>query len=83
MEQTQVARREQSPKGEGDTMSSSNLVRLGGGLASILGGALLLVGHLFNLGGDAEYGTVLGSSLVLTAHVSLVFALVALFSAQT
>lgn len=82
MEQTQVDRRGQSPSGEGNTMSSSNFVRLGGGLASILGGTLLLVGHLLNLGGDPEYGTVLGSSSVLTAHVALVFALVALYAAQ-
>jgi hypothetical protein len=63
-------------------MSSSSLVRLGGGLASIVSGVLLVVGHLLNLGGDPEYGTVLGESLVLTAHVALVFALVALYAAQ-
>jgi hypothetical protein len=45
-------------------------------------GILLLVGHLLNLGGDPEYGTVLGSSAVLTAHVILVFALVALYAVQ-
>ena len=63
-------------------MSSSNLIRQGGGIASIVAGVLLLVGHLLNLGGDPEYGTVLGSSAVLTAHVILVFALVALYAAQ-
>lgn len=63
-------------------MRSSNLVRTGGGLASAAAGILLLVGHLLNLGGDAEYGTVLGSSSVLIAHVLLVFALVALYAAQ-
>jgi hypothetical protein len=63
-------------------MSSSNLVRTGGGLASAAAGILLLVGHLLNLGGDPEYGTVLGSSSVLAAHVLLVFALVALYAAQ-
>jgi hypothetical protein len=63
-------------------MSSSNLVRTGGGLASAAAGILLVVGHLLNLGGDAEYGTVLGSSSVLAAHVLLVFALVALYAAQ-
>jgi hypothetical protein len=63
-------------------MSSSNLVRTGGGLASAAAGILLLVGHLLNLGGDPEYGTVLGSSSVLAAHVVLVFALVGLYAAQ-
>lgn len=63
-------------------MSSSNFVRVGGGLASAASGVLLLTGHILNLGGDPEYGTVLGSSLVLTAHVALVFALVALYAAQ-
>jgi hypothetical protein len=62
-------------------MSSSNLVRLGGGLASAAAGVLLVVGHILNLGGDPDYGTVLGASLVLTAHVVLVFALVALYAA--
>src|SRR5215212_9602029 len=63
-------------------MSSSNFARTGGGLASAAAGILLLVGHLLNLGGDPEYGTVLGSSSVLTAHVLLVFSLVALYAAQ-
>jgi hypothetical protein len=35
-------------------MSSSNLVRAGGGLASAAAGILLLVGHLLDLGGDPE-----------------------------
>ena len=63
-------------------MMSSNLVRVGGGLTSVAAGILLPVGHLLNLGGDPEYGTVLGSSSVLAAHVVLVFALVALYAAQ-
>ena len=63
-------------------MSSSGLVRLGGGLASIVAGVLLLLGHVLNLGGDPEYGTVLGSSSVLAAHILLVFALVVLYAAQ-
>ena len=45
-------------------------------------GILLPVGHLLNLGGDPEYGTVVGSLAVLTAHVLLVFALVALYAVQ-
>lgn len=63
-------------------MSPQNLIRSGGGLAVILAGVLLLLGHLLNLGGDPEYGTVLGGNSVLTAHVLLVFALVALYAAQ-
>jgi hypothetical protein len=60
----------------------SNFVRTGGGLASAAASLLLLFGHLLDLGGDPEYGTVLGGTLVLTAHVALVFALVALYAAQ-
>jgi hypothetical protein len=48
----------------------------------VVAGILLLLGHLLDQGGDPEYGTVLGSCAVLTAHVVLVFALVALFAAQ-
>ncbi len=61
---------------------SSNLIRIGGGLTSAAAGLLLLLGHLLDLGGDSEYGTVLGGSLVLAAHVVLVFGLVALYAAQ-
>ena len=64
------------------TLASWNLIRAGGGLASAAAGILLLVGHVLNLGGDPEYGTVPGASSVLTAHVLLVFALVALYAAQ-
>ena len=63
-------------------MSLENLVRTGGGLTSAGAGLLLLLGHILDLGGDPEFGTVLGGSLVLTAHVVLVFALVALYAAQ-
>src|SRR5215216_4137254 len=63
-------------------MSSSSLVRFGGGLASAAAGILLLLGHVLNLGGDPEYGTVPGASSVLVAHIILVFALVALYAAQ-
>ncbi len=63
-------------------MALSNLVGSGGGLASAASGLLLLAGHLFNLGGDPQYGTVLGLFLVLTAHVALVFVLVALYAVQ-
>jgi hypothetical protein len=63
-------------------MSPSVAIRWGGGLASVAAGLLLLVGHIVNLGGDPEYGTVLGESLVLGAHALLVFALVALWAVQ-
>jgi hypothetical protein len=63
-------------------MPSSNLIWTGGGLASAAAGLLLLLGHLLDLGGDPEYGTVLGGTLVLTAHVVLAFAIVALYAAQ-
>ena len=63
-------------------MPSSNLIWRGGGLASAAAGLLLLLGHLLDLGGNSEYGTVLGGSLVLAAHVVLVFGLVALYAAQ-
>ena len=63
-------------------MPSSNLVRTGGGLASATAGILLLFGHLLDLGGDSDYGTVLGGALVLLAHVVLVFALMGLYAAQ-
>ena len=54
-------------------MPSSNLIWTWGGLASAAAGLLLLLGHLLDLGGNSEYGTVLGGSLVLAAHVVLVF----------
>jgi hypothetical protein len=63
-------------------MPVSNLVRIGGGLASTAAGILLLLGHLLDLGGDSDYGAVLGGALVLTAHVVLVFALMGLYAAQ-
>lgn len=50
-------------------MSSQNPIRSGGGLASNLAGALLLLGNPLNLGGDPEYGTVLESLSVLVAHI--------------
>ena len=63
-------------------MTSSKLIWQGGGLASIVAGLLLLVGHVVNLGGHPEYGRVLGEILVLIAHLALIFALVALYAAQ-
>jgi hypothetical protein len=63
-------------------MSPSAAIRWGGGLTSVAAGILLLLGHVINLGGDPEYGTVLGETLVLSAHALLVFSLVALWAVQ-
>jgi hypothetical protein len=63
-------------------MSPSAAIRWGGGLTSVAAGILLLLGHLVNLGGEPEYGTVLGGTLVLSAHALLVFALVSLWAVQ-
>jgi hypothetical protein len=63
-------------------MSPSAVIRWGGGLTNVAAGPLLLLGHIVNLGGNPEYGTVLGETLVLSAHALLVFALVALWAVQ-
>jgi hypothetical protein len=63
-------------------MSPSAATRWGGGLTSVAAGVLLLLGHIVNLGGDPECGTVLGEVLVLSAHALLVFALVSLWAVQ-
>ncbi len=63
-------------------MSTSAAIRWGGGLTSVAAGLLLLLGHIVNLGGDPEYGTVPGEASVLSAHALLVFALVALWAVQ-
>ncbi len=62
-------------------LRQSNLVRVGGGLSGAAAGILLLLGHLLDIGGDPQDGTVLGGTLVLAAHVALVFGLVALWAA--
>ena len=61
-------------------MVTCTAVRSGGGLASAAAGLLLLVGHLLNLAGDPEYGTVVGETVVLRIHILLVFDLMALWA---
>ncbi|HET7323723.1 MAG TPA: hypothetical protein VFJ06_05270 [Halococcus sp.] len=57
--------------------------RIEGGIGSIVGGLALLLGHLFNLGGDPTAGTALGTGFVLVGHIVLVFAFVGLYARQT
>lgn len=53
------------------------------GYASVLAGALLMVGHCLNLGGGIEFGTIAGSTCVFTAHLLLTFALIGLYAFET
>jgi hypothetical protein len=57
--------------------------RLLSGYTSIISGILLIFGHILNLGGGMEFGTVLGETLVLSAHLLLVFAFLGLFEVQS
>jgi hypothetical protein len=52
------------------------------GYASLLCGLLLFLGHLINLTGSPEYGTVWGSSLIFLAHILIVFAFIGLYEGQ-
>lgn len=63
-------------------MSSSTFFRTEAAIASLLAGGLLIGGHLLNYGAG-EYGTVLGTGLVLAAHVALVFTFVGVHAAQS
>jgi hypothetical protein len=53
-----------------------------GGYTSIISGILLILAHTLNLGGSNEFGTELGETLVLTAHLLLVFAFFGLYEVQ-
>lgn len=66
----------------GNVMSSSNILRLAGGISSFTSGILLFLAHFINMSGKTEYGTVLGNSLVFIAHILLVFAFIGLYHAQ-
>lgn len=58
-------------------------LRFDGGVAGVLAGVLLPLGHLLNLGGDPATGTGLGKALVLAGHTVLVFAFVGIYARQT
>jgi hypothetical protein len=62
--------------------SPSPFFRLEGGLAALVTGILLILGHLANLGGPAGVGTVTGMSLVMAGHAVMVLALVGLHAKQ-
>lgn len=63
---------------------SSLTLEFDGGVAGMLAGLLLPFGHLLNyLGEDAATGTELGKSLILLAHVLVVFTFVGLYLRQT
>jgi hypothetical protein len=61
----------------------STIFRLLSGYTSIISGILLILAHILNLGGGKEFGTVLGGTLVLLAHLLLVFAFLGQFEVQS
>ncbi|MFJ7952541.1 hypothetical protein ACIQZG_13545 [Lysinibacillus sp. NPDC096418] len=63
-------------------MNTTLLFRSVGGFASVISGLFLGIGHLINLFGEADDGTVFGQSLVLFGHLGLSFAFIGLFEAQ-
>jgi hypothetical protein len=63
-------------------MSSSQSLRILGGMGAIVSGVLFFLAHFLNLFGKSDFGTVLGASLVFTAHLVVVFAFVGLYVAQ-
>jgi hypothetical protein len=52
-----------------------------GGLSCVISGVLLFLAHVLNLGASNGPGTVLGQTLVLSAHLLLVFAFFWLYTA--
>lgn len=56
--------------------------RYEGGLSALLTGGFLFLGHLFNLGADAEPGTPSGLGFILAAHILAVLAFVGLQARQ-
>lgn len=63
-------------------MHPTLLFRSFGGFASVMSGLFLGIGHLINLLGEADDGTVFGQSLVLFGHLGLSLAFIGLFEAQ-
>ncbi|WP_435096171.1 hypothetical protein [Halarchaeum sp. P4] len=62
---------------------SDTPLRIEGGVAAVLAGVLLPLGHALNLvGGDPTAGTPLGRGAVLLAHALLVFAFVGIYAVQ-
>jgi hypothetical protein len=53
-----------------------------GGWSCILSGLLLFIAHFVNLFGESNEGTILGSSIVLAAHLIVIFALFAIYIEQ-
>ncbi len=62
--------------------SASSSIWLGSGLTSILAGALLVAGHLFDFGSPVGVGAVIGKSFILISHLLMVLALVGIYAAQ-
>jgi hypothetical protein len=52
-----------------------------GGISSVISGVLLFIAHVLNLGASNGVGTVWGQTLVLCAHLLLVFAFFWLYTA--
>lgn len=64
-------------------MSTSHSFKVLGGWGSVAAGVLFIVSHLLNLFGNSDYGTVLGASLVFSAHLLAVFAFIGLYEVQS
>jgi hypothetical protein len=67
---------------EDATASASTSIWLGSGLTSIVAGALLVAGHLFDFGSPVGTGAVIGKSFILVAHLLTVLALLGIYTAQ-
>lgn len=59
-----------------------NWFKVFGGWSCIVSGTLLVIAHFINLSGETDEGTLTGSSIVLAAHVILIFALLGIYGVQ-